>query len=248
MAITSISSVSSRNNSGVKFTSRADNDIEGQEYIPLQRRGTTDLVKMSVMVLLAMTPAASEGGTPKIQEMGIIPAIEVADNKSPETDEMTYILVPKVQKAQQSDRPFGYERLKYEKINFIHKFNVKGKEYRLVFSGANKKDGEVDFIYIIPNDSKGGEKLTDSPPTVYQLIYHDIGKDKEYCGAIIEEDIRNKNTGKIEGTFRSEMRIPDETAQKIIDLLTGHSRLKNSTIVKIKETTNPYPMPGEILP
>lgn len=246
MAIAPISSVSFKNNSGINFTSRVKNDSEGQEFVPSQRKGTTDLAKMPVIVLLAMTPAMAEGETPKMPKMGIMPAIEVAENKTPEADEMTYIISPITPETQQSDRPFGYERLKYEKIHLLHEFNINGKEYSLVFSAANKKNGEVDFIYIIPKDSKGGEKFTDNPPQIYQLIYHDIGKDKEYCGAIIEEDIIEKRTGKYKGTMRSEMRLPDETAQKIIDLVTGHSNLKNNTLVKIKETTNPMLMPPKV--
>lgn len=59
-------------------------------------------------------------------------------------------------------------------------------------------------------------------------------------------DIIEKGTGKYKGTMRSEMRLDDNTAQLIIDLLTNHSKFKNNTLVNIKETINPMLAPIEI--
>ena len=127
----------------------------------------------------------------------------------------------------------------------VHKFYGDGEEQNLVFSAKGKTDA-VEFIYIIPTDSRGSKDVLDNPPIVHQLVYHDLGKDKEYCGAIIEEDIIEKGTGKYKGTMRSEMRLDDNTAQLIIDLLTNHSKFKNNTLVNIKETINPMLAPIEI--
>lgn len=148
-------------------------------------------------------------------------------------------LTPQSQEPKQNEAPFGYESLKYEKLNMIHKFRHLEEEQNLVFSAKGYTDA-VEFIYIIPTNSKGSKDILDNPPIVHVLVYHDIGKDKEYCGAIIEQDIKDKDTDEYKGTLRYEMRLPDETAQLIIDLVTNHSKFKNKTLVNIKETTNPH--------
>lgn len=246
MAIAPISSVSFKNNSGINFTSRVKNDSEGQEFVPSQRKGTTDLAKMPVIVLLAMTPALTEAKVPEKLDAGNIPPSAEMMYEAPEEDEDNFfIMVPKNPEVTQTRAPYGFESLKYENINMVHKFRGDGVEQNLLFT-AKGTSNEVDFIYIIPTNTRGGKTTDDIPPMVHQLVYHDLGKDKEYCGAIIEEDIIEKGTGKYKGTMRSEMRLPDETAQKIIDLVTGHSKFKNNTIVKIKETTSPMLMPPKI--
>ena len=245
MAILPISSVSFKNTTPANFTSRRGNDMEGNEFTPSIRRGTTDLAKMPVVVLLAMTPAMADAKMPKLPELENLPAIEIAETQTPETDAMTYIIAPKAQETQQSKAPYGWECLKYENIKLAHKFNVKGQEYNLLFTSKSKSN-DVKFVYIIPTNTTGGKEIGDIPPAVQQLVYHDLGKDKEFCGAIIEEDLINSKTNKYEGTLRYELKLPDETAQKLLDLLLDNSEFDNKTLVTLKKTNSPNLTPMEV--
>ncbi len=243
MVITPVNSVNFKNNyASLNFGSRKNNDTEGQEFNPSQRRNTTDLSKMPVVVLLAMTPALSEAKVPE-NYANIIPI--TTNYTKPEQDVSAYARFPETQETPQSKAPFGWESIKYMNINASYKFFARGEEQNLIFVDQGRKNS-VSLIYIIPTNSKGSKDETDIPPEVRQLLYHNIGKDKEYCGAIVEEDIIDANTGKYKGTLRSEIRLPDETAQKIIDLLTDHSNLKNNTSIRIKETTNPNLTPPKL--
>ena len=192
MFIAPVGSVSFKNNAPVNFRARKNNDTEGQEYTPSQSRETTDLAKMPVVVLLAMTPALTEAKTPKIPEMEIMPAIEVAENKTPEADEMTYILSPITPETQQSSSyPFGYGGLRNDIVKMSHPFKSKGESCHLVFSSvkSNASNKVVEFAYVIYDNKKPNNSNSQTPPEIKKLIYHNIGKDKEFCGALIEEDI-----------------------------------------------------------
>ena len=236
MVITPVNSVNFKNNyASLNFGSRKNNDTEGQEFNPSQRRNTTDLSKMPVVVLLALTPALSEAKVPE-NNANIIPV--TTNYTKPEQDVPTYIIAPEVHETQQTKAPFGWESMKYMNINASYKFFARGEEQNLIFVSQDRKDA-AHYIYIFPSSSKGSTNDTKFPPEVTQLVYHNIGKDKEYCGAIVCEDILDINTGKYKGTLKSEIRLTDEAAQKIIDLITGYSKLENKTSVKIKETTNP---------
>lgn len=67
------------------------------------------------------------------------------------------------------------------------------------------------------------------PPIVTGLVYHDIGKDKEFCSVKMIKT-RYKNGEMIRHLVHE--RVDDETAQLLIDFLAGETQWRNSTNIK----------------
>lgn len=67
------------------------------------------------------------------------------------------------------------------------------------------------------------------PPIITGLVYHDIGKDKEFCSVKMIHT-RYKNGEMIRHLIHE--RVDDETAQLLIDFLAGETQWKNSTNIK----------------
>lgn len=123
--------------------------------------------------------------------------------------------------------PFGWQYFKWaHRIIMAHKFMARKQVQYLLFIGHYGKEGEkeVTDVLIVPEKDELGIRKYPSiyPPQVMYLIYHNIGKDKEFCGAYMEERIYRKD-GSMSGTMWHEMRLDDDTAQIIIDLITGYS-------------------------
>ncbi|MBQ2843764.1 MAG: hypothetical protein IJE69_05860 [Alistipes sp.] len=68
-----------------------------------------------------------------------------------------------------------------------------------------------------------------NPPIVTGLVYHDIGKDKEFCSVKMIHT-RYKNGEMIRHLVHQ--RVDDETAQLLIDFLAGETQWRNSTGIK----------------
>ncbi|MBR3772881.1 MAG: hypothetical protein IKK86_00410 [Alistipes sp.] len=67
------------------------------------------------------------------------------------------------------------------------------------------------------------------PPIITGLVYHDIGKDKEFCSVEMIHT-RYKNGEMIRHLLHQ--RVDDETAQLLIDFLAGETQWRNSTGIK----------------
>lgn len=246
MAIAPVSSISFRNNTSVNFGSRHNNDSEGQEYTPSQRKGVTDLGKMPVVVLLAMTPALSEAKMPENHSAGIIPPATEVIYEDPEENEDNFLIyMPKMSNTEQTRSPYGWKSLEGLHINYAKKFKAGGHEYNMLFT-SNHNDSEVNEIFIFDVNSNGTKHIAQDPPMVKQVVYHNIGKDKEFCGVILERDILEQESGKYKGTIRSEMRLPDDVAQDIVDLITNYSKFQDKTNVKIKEVNTANLLPTKL--
>ena len=219
MAIAPVSQVSFNS---VSFQSKDRNNKKHSNNIPQAPQRGTDISKLPLALLLAITPSVVNPAEPK----------PFSDNPTPIT------LVDTPQEPQDTPGPYGYESLKYETIVYTHKFHMNNGEYTMLFT-SKYDTNNVDFVYIIPKNSKGGKTIYDNPPRVRQLRYHNIGKDKEFCGAVIHKDAKSSETDEYVGTYMYELKLPDETAQKIIDLVTSHSRFNNCSIVNIAETNSP---------
>lgn len=245
MVIAPVNSVNFKNNyASLNFGSRKNNDTEGQEFNPSQRRNTTDLSKMPVVVLLAMTPALSEAKVPE-NYANIIPI--TTNYTKPEQDVSTYARFPETQETPQSKAPFGYQGLRNDAVKLLHDFKINGVNCHLILTstGANKSTNIVDYAYIIYDNKKPDPRIMQSPPEITKLVYHNIGKDKEFCGVIIDEDIIG-NDDKYKGTIRKEVRLDDNTAQILIDLITGYSKFKNESTIKLEEVKTPQMHPVKV--
>lgn len=225
-------------NSYVNFAgqnSRKNNgDTEGSpvEY----NRSLNNLAKVLVIVLMAMLPAMMDAKTPvaNLSEMDeakteIIAPILI---DSEELDEMTTI-APYFSNPQnaQTKAPFGVTSLLGQKIYHYDTFMKDGKKHYIVYSSIRTPD-YVDKVSVFPEGfpNKSGVLL----PWVEELVYHDLGKGKEYCGIIVRS-VNKLQNGRYKTTYE-EVRLPDECAQTLIDLLANYSKMKNNTSIEYSET------------
>lgn len=229
-------------NSYVNFVgqnSRKNNgDTEGSpvEY----NRRSNNLVKVPVIVLMAMLPAMMNAKTPvtNLSETNGAKTEMVAPIliDSEELDEMTTI-APYFSNPQnaQTKAPFGVTSLLGQKIYHYDTFMNNGKKHYIVYSGISNAD-YVNKVSVFPEgfDSVKEKKLL---PYVRELVYHDLGKGKEYCGIIVITHQILKN-GKSK-TIREEVRIPNEVAQNLIDFMAGDTEMKNMSSISYSKTKFP---------
>mgnify|MGYP006932072481 CR=1 FL=1 len=225
-------------NSYVNFVgqnSRKNNgDTEGSpvEY----NRRSNNLAKVPVIVLMAMSPAMMNAKTPitNLSEMEeakteIVTPVSI---DSEELDEMTTV-APDFSKPQnaQTKAPFGVTSLLGQKIYHYDTFMKDGKKHYIVYSSIRTPD-YVDKVSVFPEGfpNKSGVLL----PWVEELVYHDLGKGKEYCGIIVRS-VNKLQNGRYKTTYE-EVRLPDECAQTLIDLLANYSKMKNNTSIEYSET------------
>lgn len=132
----------------------------------------------------------------------------------------------------------GWFRGHSGKIREIIKAKAGGRDAYIVFhhllGTVLEPSQSVSEIYLIEQPYEG----YDGPATVRELIYHDLGSGKEFCGIKVIESITNKKTGKLYVVTR-ETKLDDASAQKIIDLLAGDSKWTNRTGIEFSETTSP---------
>ena len=225
-------------NSYVNFAgqnSRKNNgDTEGSpvEY----NRSSNNLAKVPVIVLMAMSPVMMNAKTPitDLSETNEAKTEMVAPIliDSEELDEMTTI-APYFSNPQnaQTKAPFGVTSLLGQKIYHYDTFMKDGKKHYIVYSSIRTPD-YVDKVSVFPEGfpNKSGVLL----PWVEELVYHNLGKGKEYCGIIVRS-VNKLQNGRYKTTYE-EVRLPDECAQTLIDLLANYSKMKNNTSIEYSET------------
>ncbi len=219
--------------------SRKNNgDTEGSpvEY----NRRSNNLAKVLVVVLMVMSSPMmnakisvanlTEGDGAKTE------MVEPILIDSEELDEMTTI-APYFSNPQnaQTKAPFGVTSLLGQKIYHYDTFMNNGKKHYIVYSGISNSD-YVNKVSVFPEgfDSVKEKKLL---PYVRELVYHDLGKGKEYCGIIVITHQILKN-GKAK-TIKEEVRIPNEVAQNLIDFMAGDTEMKNMSSISYSKTKFP---------
>lgn len=242
MPVSGIDAASSVN----KYTSfgHRRNDVEDIPAIP-EHRGANNLAKVPVVVLMAMSPAMINAGQPKTNIETELPAkteMVAAPSKldTEALDELT-AAYPGVEEMQQADdgrsvvmRNKDFSR--FDKIVDIESFISGGQKKYMVFA-AYKSDepNAVSSVYIVPSNNKNTERRL---PRVSELIYHDLGSAKKnFCSVKIYYDPGKNANGRYERLYKDE-RIPDEIANKFVELLTGRSGYNNRTRIKFSTTNS----------
>ena len=203
-------------------------------------KSSNNLAKVPVVMLMAMSPAMMDAKIPftNLSEMEEVKTEMVAPIPidSEELDEMTTI-APDFSNPQnaQTKAPFGVTSLLGDKIHHFDTFKINGKKYYIVYSGINNSEyvDRVSFFREGLKAMQNGVQL----PVVQELVYHDLGKAKEYCGIIVRTTQRLKS-GEFKMT-KEEVRLPDNCAQTLIDLLANYSKMKNRTSIEYSETKSP---------
>lgn len=157
------------------------------------------------------------------------------------------------QKPHKNNYPNGWWKLSTNNgssIWYSQKTTIKGESYHLYFKGLTYKDTKADGvreIYLVNDKDKGTGCGFENPGEVESIIYHKLGKGKEFCSVVIFYEDCNSNTN------YKQVKISDDVANAIVDLLTGYSKYsrtnsytgKNHSFVNIAfyTTTSPkiYP-------
>ena len=116
-------------------------------------------------------------------------------------------------------------------------FSLDGTPAIMIFESS--QHNVIETIRLLTNDFKGtietddGDVVRINPPHISKLIYHDIGKEKEYCGVLT-------NSIKYDGwddwsMVSREKRIPDDVANAIIAIM-AEDEFKNKTGIEWVET------------
>lgn len=233
MAVLPISSVNVKSNSNrINFgMHRAGDREESSKSYP---RSSNPLKTVPVAVLIAMSPAMANSVPPATPASLNSEAITELLNQSPENLHVATYSKNLIEEP----IPACYARwkgLRTEKI-LMHKI-VSGNDtkYHMFFTSTGR-DG-VSQVYLIKDDTPGCEEGAATPPNVMKLIYHNIGKDKEFCGVKTIESIIGRD-GKSNGALIREIRLDDDAANLIIDLITNNSKWKNLTTITVVETNS----------
>lgn len=136
--------------------------------------------------------------------------------------------------------PLGQEHLNGMVVQLHDTFMMNGRMYHLVF--ARPEDYRkviVGYVYIYPDGFKSGtqNRIRKHLPKVSEFIVHNV-PGQELWGSVIVQEITietsavNKHSRyNITNTY-TDVRLPDEQAQKILDLIQDNSSYENGTDIK----------------
>lgn len=235
MAVLPISAekIDSRNN-GVNFTGIRKNKYSSEMNNDSTR--SNDLAKVPVVLMIAMSPSMMNAKTP-VQYMPLDEGnmTEMFEQAPVETNDATYVARP--EEFQQSD-PLGVAYFRYSRIQQIKPAIASGHNANLVLTSINRNDNTVRKVYLVRNDYKNSIE-TQEPPYIRELIYHDLGPDKEFLGVKVIEKVYDKNTQQYKGAIGYELKLDDTSAQYLLDFNAGSTKWIDETGIKFKETKSP---------
>jgi hypothetical protein len=142
---------------------------------------------------------------------------------------------------------FGWDYLTDGKIQYNAKVKVdENREIELVYftpTGVKKIENEVSEIFVIDPRKKGCAQSVPHPPIIEKIIYHDIGKDKEYCSVVTRGYISD-DSGR--GIGVEEIKIDDDTANKLLAFTLNKTEWKNKTDIVFETTTREGVTPPKV--
>ena len=228
----------------ISFSGRNKRNVNVEaENSPVENSSkASKLAKVPVVVMIAMSPAMMNGKLPVegLPDMNgakveyVTPTPEMAE-------ELLAMATPAEFEAPQVNQansdPMGISEFRYKKIQQLDSFNKNGKKHYIAYTTERREPGEVQNVYLFPAGYKSetGKKFI---PQIRELIYHDLGPGKEFCGVIVDTAVKNLQTNRYEATYE-EVRLPDECAQHLIDLLANDTKWTNRTRISYSETKSP---------
>lgn len=212
---------------------KTDENISEGRYEQPNQAGK--MVTIPVAVLMALATTSLNAKTPVSQQY---------DRNIDQTELLAYA-APAAQSApsqaaKSDDYYFYFNKLKKAGL-VINTMEVPGREpyTMMLLRDEPLSKGETDCcskIVMLPHkySSKDENGKYIEVPEISKLIYHDIGAN-EFCGVYVERTRRVGNTYKVEGF---EIKLPDEAANIIINLLANESEFVNLTDIKFAKTTS----------
>ena len=241
MAILPVSSVDFNARSNVSFARK--NDSEGA---PADRGMTAPLGKtVPVIVLMAMNPALLNSAATMSNLQGeeenpnLITMAEPAQNF--EIDDATYVMQPETARETQNSKNYILgPRRKALKVDQLKNFD---DTYDIVYTSSSTfGEGAIEMIYFFEN----GELDYGKSGRMDALVFHNLGKEEEYCGAYIIQPIYD-NKNEYVRTIAYELELPNDIAQTIINILSDGDPWENKTPIKFIETKNKYTTPAKVI-
>lgn len=232
MAIAPINGVNVRQNynSTINFAGRKRND-DGEDSQQSPRRAS-NLATVPVVVLMAMTPGMLNGKQP----VTIMPAndmnmTEVLAQTPSLNMEKTYMTNVTQYSKQNGIDLSGFDPAE---IQYKQYYTVNGKKWVMVWSDAGKdKFAKKNMVASIDFVSEDYRQIKDeygwnanNPPMLLKMIYHNLGdENKNFISVITRETVCDSN-GKNKDYVTKEYRLPDDVANKLIDLFVGDTEFE----------------------
>lgn len=202
------------------------------------RRNSSMMTKVPVIVLLAMNPATLNSAIPAQTEKDNSNAIVMLTAAKP-AKRTYYSIIHEIEDSQQSSAPFGWRYFKYGQVQYSGKATIDDyKIMDIVYYNPARGDNAVTEIFVVDPKIKASPKIIAHPPKIIKIIYHDLGENREYCSVLTQGSLLNNEGHPIADAFR-EMKIDDDTANKILALTLDKTEWKNSTNIVFETTTKP---------
>lgn len=199
------------------------------------RAPSSMLTKVPVIVMLAMNPATLNSAIPMIPENDNPNRIIMLAPETNAAEKSSYVISPEMQ--QSNTPPFGWACFKFGKVQYSAKALIDmHQNMDIVYYNPSHGNNEVKGIYLVDPDRKGSNNLSAHPPEINKIIYHDIGKENEYCSVMTRGDLLNSE-GHLAGSTYREMRIDDDTANKLLAFLLNKTEFENATNIEFVTTT-----------
>ena len=121
----------------------------------------------------------------------------------------------------------------------------KDGSYTMIFLKDSPDSKGCSEIVLLPYNFQSLDKYynTIDPPTVRKLIHHNLGENKEFAGAYVHYIEYGANDMKF---IDKEIKISDDAANDIIDLLAGDNKYYNFTGIKFVQTKRTTLFPPDI--
>lgn len=197
------------------------------------------LASIPVIVMLAMAPLSMDG-----KQFVPIDNVHLTE-VSAQVNSVAPKAYAEPQAPQETTYPFGLNY--YNKGRLILKVidsKANNKDAKMVFSTFNNDvaKNKVAFVHLIDKDYNN-RRVVSAPPVINELIYHNTSKG-EFCSVVVSECIKVNN----QYTYKYyNVKLDDNSAQELINLLAGETEWKNSTDIKFSETTSSELKPDKIL-
>lgn len=239
MPVSMVNTGVSANNISFSGRNKRNVNVEAENSPVENSSKASKLAKVPVVVMIAMSPAMMNGKLPAEGLPDMNGAKVEYVTPTPEmTEELLAMATPAEFEAPQVNQansdPMGISEFRYKKIQQLDSFNKNGKKHYIAYTTKRREPGEVQDVYLFPAGYKSepGKKFI---PVVQKLIYHDLGSGKEFCGVVVATSVKNLQTNQYETSFE-EVRLPDECAQHLIDLLANDTKWTNTTSIRYAET------------
>lgn len=178
-----------------------------------------------VIVLMAMNPSLLSSSVPT-NHFPLEEATQIETLYNPETSEIAPNEM--LQSKQASFKHPQSKVIRPAVVLYQKDFKAEGKNWTMYYTNERKAKSPTKHvldIYLVPETYVQKKYLgedTTRPPAIAKLVYHDLGGDKDFVGALIKERIE-QNDGSLTIASR-EIRLPDEIADEIMDLLDGTTK------------------------